>query len=252
MHLLSPLALKDNRSQLTWVGHAIHQVPVNLPNSITLSRIVSVPVLLWILSARLFEGDNGHRELLASAIFILASITDGVDGYLARKRGQISNMGVLLDPLADKLLIAAALIVLVQFNPRIVPPWVAVLVIGREFLVTGLRGIAASEGFTIQASDLGKLKMVLQIVAVVAAILDHHWQVWSLFGLAISVNLIAHLAVWLMVIMTLVSAIDYFVAFWTKIDKSATLRQAYILSRPKRFGAAADSSTSLPQPPKKP
>ena len=84
-------------------------------------------------------------------------------------------MGMLLDPVADKLLIAAAFITLVQFNPRIVPAWMAVIIIGREFLVSGLRSIAASEGFTIEASDLGKMKMVVQIVSVVAAIVDHHW-----------------------------------------------------------------------------
>ena len=98
-----------------------------------------------------------------------------IDGYLARKRAQVTTMGMLLDPVADKLLIAAAFITLVQFNPRIVPAWMAVIIIGREFLVSGLRSIAASEGFTIQASDLGKMKMLVQIVSVVAAIIDHHW-----------------------------------------------------------------------------
>src|SRR6185437_2236039 len=95
--------------------------------------------------------------------------------------GQVTTMGMLLDPLADKLLIAAAFITLVQFNPRIVPAWIAVVVIGREFLVSGLRSIAASQGFTIEASDLGKVKMVVQIVVVVMAILEHSWQEWD-FG----------------------------------------------------------------------
>src|SRR5439155_5093997 len=97
-------------------------------------------------------------ELLASALFIAASITDGLDGYLAPKRGQITTIGMLRDPLADKLLIAAAFVTLVQFNPSLVPAWVAVVIIAREFLVSGLRSIAASEGFTIEASDLGKFK----------------------------------------------------------------------------------------------
>src|SRR6266436_6842481 len=116
---------------------------VNLPNSITLSRIFSIPLLIWILSTNRFHTVDGEKELLASALFIAASITDGIDGYLARKRGQITTMGILLDPLADKMLIASAYITLVQFNPSLVPPWVAVIVIGREFLVSGLRGIAA-------------------------------------------------------------------------------------------------------------
>ena len=221
---------------------------VNLPNSITLTRIFSVPVLIWILSSRLFAGSNGERELLASAVFILASITDGIDGYLARKRGQITTMGMLLDPLADKLMVAGAYIALVQFNPRIVPAWVAVIVIGREFLVSGLRSIAASEGFTIEASDLGKLKMVVQIVSVVAAILDHKWLSWQVGSLIFSIDLVARMAVWFMVSVSLISAIDYFVAFWAKIDKSSMRRRRRrrtILSRPKKFGVAPFSA----QPP---
>ena len=97
---------------------------------------------------------GGHRF---GEVFILASITDGLDGYLARRRKQITTMGMLLDPLADKLMVTAAYIILVAYTPRIVPPWIAVLVIGREFLVSGLRSVAATEGFTIEASEIGKL-----------------------------------------------------------------------------------------------
>src|SRR5438270_5725813 len=153
-----------------------------------------IPLLMWVLSTSRLSSTNGEKEILASALFILASITDGLDGYLARKRGQITTMGMLLDPLADKLMIAAAFITLVQFNPRIVPAWIAVLIIGREFLVSGLRAIAASEGFTIEASDLGKLKMVVQIVAVVAAILDHQWLEWRVRNFIVSVDLVAEMA----------------------------------------------------------
>ena len=220
---------------------------MNLPNYITVTRIFSVPVLIWILSSRLFEGTTGKRELLACGLFIAASITDGIDGYLARKRGQITTLGMLLDPLADKLMVTAAYITLVQFNPAIVPAWVAVLVIGREFLVNGLRTIAATEGFTIDASDLGKLKMVVQIVSVVAAILDHRWHRWPLWPfsphdrLILDIRLVAHMAIWFMVSISLISAIDYFAAFWSKIDKKATTRRrkrSFILSRPKKFGVA--------------
>ncbi len=215
---------------------------VNLPNYITLTRIFSIPVLIWILlSRRFFIGVHGERELLASAVFIAASITDGIDGYLARKRGQITTLGMLLDPLADKLMVAAAYITLVQVNPRIVPAWVAVIVIGREFLVSGLRSIAAAEGFTIDASDLGKLKMVVQIVSVVAAILDHRWWEWTLGRFVLDIDLIARMAIWFMVTVSLVSAIDYFAAFWSKIDRRATSRRrkrSFILSRPKKFGVA--------------
>ena len=94
------------------------------------------------------------------------------------KRGQITTIGMLLDPLADKLLIAAAFITLVQFNPSLVPAWIAVVIVGREFLVSGVRSIAASEGFTMEACDLGKFKMLVQIVSVVAVILDHLWREW--------------------------------------------------------------------------
>jgi CDP-diacylglycerol--glycerol-3-phosphate 3-phosphatidyltransferase len=211
-----------------------------LPNYITLSRIVvAVPLLLWILASGWFG--PGERELCASGLFILASITDGIDGYLARKRGQITTLGMLLDPLADKLMVTAAYIALVEFNPAIVAPWVAVIVIGREFLVSGLRSIAATEGFTIDASDLGKLKMVVQIVSVVAAILDHRWHAFMLGPVIINVRLVAVMAVWFMVAVSLVSAIDYFVAFWSKIDRTATTRRrkrVSILSRPKKFGVA--------------
>jgi CDP-diacylglycerol---glycerol-3-phosphate 3-phosphatidyltransferase len=217
-------------------------MPVNLPNYISLTRIASVPLLIWILSTSRFSSQHGQKELLASAIFILASITDGLDGYLARRRGQITTLGMLLDPLADKLLIAAAFITLVQFTPRIVPAWMAVVIIGREFLVSGLRSIAASEGFTIEASNLGKFKMFVQIFSVVAAILSHHWINWDLRYLIFPVELIARVSIWFMVALSLVSAIDYFAAFWSKINRSVVKRQrrrAFILSRRRKRDVAA-------------
>ncbi|MHB8302303.1 MAG: CDP-diacylglycerol--glycerol-3-phosphate 3-phosphatidyltransferase [Acidobacteriaceae bacterium] len=216
---------------------------MNLPNSITTSRIFCVPLLIWLLS-RSFPGRAfyGEQEILASALFILASITDGVDGYLARKRGQITTMGMLLDPLADKLMVTAAFIALVEFNPRIVPAWIAVLVIGREFLVSGLRSIAVSEGFTIQASDLGKLKMVTQIVAVVAAILDRSWTVWRLGWFILPVHVIAVTAIYFMVLVSIISAADYFVGFWRKIeDASVTRRSARLVLSRKKDVSKVDS-----------
>lgn len=206
-----------------------------------MTRIFSIPLLIWVLSSSLFTTQNGEKELLASALFIAASITDGIDGYIARKRGQITTMGMLLDPLADKLLIAAAFVTLVQFNPRLVPPWIAVVIIGREFLVSGLRGIAASEGFTIEASDLGKFKMLVQIVSVVAVILDHHWREWPVYGIYFfPVDWIARFAIWFMVALSLLSAGDYFVAFWNKIDRRVEKRRrrAFVLSRRKKRDAA--------------
>ncbi|MGE5323961.1 MAG: CDP-diacylglycerol--glycerol-3-phosphate 3-phosphatidyltransferase [Actinomycetota bacterium] len=214
---------------------------MNLPNYITLSRIAAIPLIIWVLTTSYFGTEHStERVLLASGIFILASITDGLDGYLARRRGQITTMGVLLDPLADKLMIAAAFITLVQLIPSIVNVWVAVIIIGREFLISGLRSIAASEGFTIEASELGKLKMVVQIVAVVAAILAIRWDEWVFpFGSSsfiFSVDLVARLAIWFMVAVSVISAVDYFVGFWKKIDKRAERRRRrpFILSRRKK------------------
>jgi CDP-diacylglycerol--glycerol-3-phosphate 3-phosphatidyltransferase len=210
---------------------------VNLPTYITLVRIFSIPVLIWILSSSRFSSTNGDRELLAAFVFIAASLTDAIDGYLARRRAQVTTMGMLLDPVADKLLIAAAFITLVQFNPRTVPAWMAVIIVGREFLVSGLRSIAASEGFTIQASELGKSKMFVQIFSVVAAIIDHHWAHLPWYFFSLPVHPIALASIWVMVALSLVSAIDYFVAFWRKIDRHAVKRRkrrSFVLSRRRK------------------
>jgi CDP-diacylglycerol--glycerol-3-phosphate 3-phosphatidyltransferase len=211
---------------------------VNLPNYITLSRIAAIPLIIWILTTTYFASDQlTMRVVLASGLFILASITDGLDGYLARRRGQITTMGMLLDPLADKLMIAAAYITLVQLIPSIVSVWVVVIIVGREFLISGLRSIAASEGFTIEASELGKLKMVAQIVSVVAAILAIRWNYWPLFaGLILPVRLIAIMSIWFMLAVSVISAADYFWGFWKKIDKRVERRRRrpFILSRRKK------------------
>ncbi|MBV9481240.1 MAG: CDP-diacylglycerol--glycerol-3-phosphate 3-phosphatidyltransferase [Acidobacteria bacterium] len=220
---------------------------MNLPNYITLSRIFSIPLLMWIVSSNRFSSEHGEKEILASLIFIAASITDGIDGYLARKRGQITTMGMLLDPLADKLLIAAAFVTLVQFNPVLVPAWIAVVIIGREFLVSGLRSIAASEGFTIQASDLGKSKMFVQIVSVVAVVIDHRWKAWPIWGpYFLPIHWIAYVAIWVMVSLSLVSAIDYFVAFWSKIDRQVVKhrRRAFVLSRRRKGDVPSTGKTA--------
>lgn len=222
---------------------------MNLPNYITLSRIFTIPVLIWVLSSHYFSQQTGAKEIVAASLFVLAAITDGLDGYLARKRGQVSTIGMLLDPLADKLMITAAFVTLVQFNPRIVPAWIAVVIIGREFLVSGLRSIAAQQGFTIEASELGKFKMLVQIIAVTAAIVDARWAVWNIhfglhsgIGLIVPVELIARVSIWFMVLLSLVSAADYFIAFWKKIDRRVRRRRAFVLSRRKRNLVAGEIS----------
>jgi|ERR1035437_52222 CDP-diacylglycerol--glycerol-3-phosphate 3-phosphatidyltransferase len=202
-----------------------------------MSRIVMIPLLLWILSPHFVWQGHGEQEILASVLFVLASITDGVDGYLARKRGQITTMGMLLDPLADKIMVTAALIALVAYNPEVVKVWIAVVIIGREFLISGLRSIAASEGFTIQASDLGKLKTVIQIVSVVSAILAHHWFQWEIGVLIIPVKWTAITAIYFTVLVSTISAIDYFAGFWKQIDHaSKDRRKTFVLSRRKSAG----------------
>ena len=198
---------------------------MNLPNSITMSRIVMIPLLLWILSPHFtWLGSNGEQEIAASVLFVLASITDGLDGYLARKRKQITTIGMLLDPIADKIMVTGALIALVAYNPQVVKVWIVVVIIGREFLISGLRAIASSEGFTIQASDLGKLKTVVQIVSVVSAILAHHWFKWMAIA-----------AMYFTVLVSTISAIDYFVGFWKQIDHASKDRRkkSFVLTRRK-------------------
>ena len=215
---------------------------MNLPNSITMGRIFCVPVLIWMLSPHFPHGGwHGEQEVIASAFFILVSISDGIDGYLARSRGQITTMGMLLDPSADKLLITSAYVALVEFNPHVVKPWIVVVVIGREFLVSGLRSIASTEGFTIEASDIGKLKTVIQIASVVAAVLDRGWYEWRIGWFIIPVHLIAVVGIYYMAAVSIFSAIDYFVAFWRKIERATATRRstdnAFVLSRRKKKAA---------------
>lgn len=143
---------------------------MNLPNALTLSRIFIVPLLVVVLLTK-FPSDwlGLPQQLLGLALFVGASFTDWLDGYIARKRGQVSTLGALLDPIADKLLISAALVSLVE--NRLAPAWAIVIIIGREFAVSGLRSIAASEGFTISASKKAKFKMLTQVIAVTLLIL---------------------------------------------------------------------------------
>jgi CDP-diacylglycerol--glycerol-3-phosphate 3-phosphatidyltransferase len=145
---------------------------------------------------------------------------------------------MLLDPIADKVMVTAALIALVAYTPQVVKVWIVVVIIGREFLISGLRSIASSEGFTIEASDLGKLKTVIQIISVVSAILAHRWDQWQIGVLIIPVKWIAIAAIYFTVVVSVVSAVDYFVGFWKKIDHaSKDRRKSFVLSRRKSAGA---------------
>ena len=143
---------------------------MNLPNALTLSRIFIVPLLVVVLLTPLSENLGVPRYILALAIFVAASLTDYFDGKIARRRKQVSKLGKLLDPIADKLLISAALIALVENH--LAPAWAVVIIVGREFAVTGLRSIAAADGVVISASKMGKFKMLVQVLTVALLIVS--------------------------------------------------------------------------------
>src|SRR2546428_5548119 len=166
---------------------------MNIPNLLTIARIFFVPLLVAALVGKSVAVRVGGlvitNEWLALAIFLVAAGTDLLDGFLARRWGQITTIGTLLDPIADKLLISAALISLVQVHAA--PAWMVVLIIGREFAVSGLRGIAAAEGYTIKASELGKTKMIAQVVAISVLLLGIRYPelarlgAWLMWGVVV-------------------------------------------------------------------
>lgn len=191
---------------------------MNIPNRLTLARIFFVPVLVAVLvQERIsfqFYGVTLTNDLIALAIFWIAAATDLLDGYLARRWQQVTTIGTLLDPIADKLLVSAALIALVQ--EKIVPAWMVVLLIGREFAVSGLRSIAASEGFTIAASELGKTKTVSQIVAIsLLMIRIRHPRVAP----------VASFSLYVVVLFSVWSAVAYFTKFWKMVDANVKQRR---------------------------
>lgn len=223
---------------------------MNLPNYLTLLRIIIVPLLVVVLLTPVAEsyiGVSGYA--FAIVIFLLASFTDILDGHLARSRNQVSTLGKFLDPIADKLLVSAALIVLVE--KHLAPSWAVVIIIGREFIVTGLRSIAATEGIVIQAQKSGKLKMWAQCVAIVALLVAaangnppvsnfgleypsfRFWEVaevktafsdlmslsltsndWKVFG-----YLVGRGALWISVILAIWSMYDYVMYFFRERQK---------------------------------
>lgn len=175
---------------------------MNLPNRLTLARILLIPIFMVFLLLRVPKGQAyfATQSYIAAAIFLLAAITDGLDGYIARKRKQVTRLGQFMDPLADKLLVSAALISLVDLQQ--VPGWIAWVILGREFAVTGLRAIAAAEQVVIPASKLGKAKTVTQIIAISAYLL-HDWPL-SLIGVKLSPWFI-----YVALLFTIVSGLDY-------------------------------------------
>jgi CDP-diacylglycerol--glycerol-3-phosphate 3-phosphatidyltransferase len=209
---------------------------VNLPNALTLLRIFFVPLLVAALVQESWSIQIDHlhitNEWLALAVFLAAALTDLLDGYLARRWKQITTVGTLLDPIADKLLVSSALIALVQV--RIIPAWMAILVVGREFAVSGLRGIAAAEGYVIRASDFGKIKLITQVVAIslaVSSIRNPTLRPWMLGWM------------WGVVAVSLLSAALYFRKFWRKVDvevKQRRRRELLQMERAERADSDAE------------
>ena len=174
---------------------------MNVPNSLTIFRIFLIPLLIVVLLTRF-----PNKEFIGVAIFLAAAVTDWLDGYLARKRREITALGTWLDPVADKLLVASAFIALVEM--KLVPAWMVVIIVGRELAVTGLRNIALAKGFPIEVSELGKMKMATQVFAITAVILGVQSPILESLG---------RWALWLAVFFALVSAGKYFHKFWLQV-----------------------------------
>ncbi|HTI40649.1 MAG TPA: CDP-diacylglycerol--glycerol-3-phosphate 3-phosphatidyltransferase [Vicinamibacterales bacterium] len=178
---------------------------MNLPNTLTIVRIFLVPLLVVVLLTQGAQREmfGVSKELIAAAIFGIASITDWLDGYLARRRRQVTWLGQVLDPIADKLLTSAAFISLVQLG--LAPAWMVALIIGREFAITGLRSLAYTKGITIPASPLGKIKMASQVTAILLLILGWRPMPW--------LAPIGYAALWVVMLTAVISAVDYYRRF---------------------------------------
>lgn len=176
---------------------------LNLPTLITLSRILLIPAFVLVVET---------RPIIGVAIFSLASATDILDGYLARKRKEVTKVGILLDPIADKLLVISALILLVDMS--LAPAWIAIVIIIREFLVTGLRFVALSRDIVISAEIGGKIKTVTQITAIIILFISHS-TIFSSF--AINIKIIGTICLWSSMLIGLASGFHYFVLFYKKI-----------------------------------
>jgi CDP-diacylglycerol--glycerol-3-phosphate 3-phosphatidyltransferase len=182
---------------------------LNLPNILTMMRIAAIPLMAGLLLS-----PTQSAGFWAAAVFSLASITDWLDGYLARKMGIVTVFGKFLDPIADKLIVMAALIMVLPFGR--VPAWMVLVILGREIIITGLRGIASSEGIVIQASDLGKFKTIFQIVAIIGLLLHFNYN-WF-FGiehtlLRVDMHNVGMFFLWIATLLTVWSGVDYLFRF---------------------------------------
>ena len=180
----------------------------NLPNSLTLFRVACIPVLVLLLFF-----PHKVTSFLAAVVFGLASLSDLLDGFVARRQQLVTNFGKFLDPLADKLVVSAALIMLIPLGRA--PAWMVVVIVGRELAITGLRSMAVSEGKVISADELGKKKMVFQIVAILGLLLHYEY-----FG--INFHAVGMFFLWLAVALTLWSGFNYFRRFWDVLEENAS------------------------------
>lgn len=187
----------------------------NIPNILTLLRIALIPAMTVLLLS-----PSRESGFWAAAIFAVASVTDWLDGYLARRMGIVTIFGKFLDPIADKLIVMAALIMILPFGR--VPAWMVLVILGREIIITGLRGIASTEGIVIAASDLGKFKTIFQIVAILGLLLhyDYHW----FFGidspyLYVNMHNVGMFYLWIATIITVWSGVDYLAKFMRVIAR---------------------------------
>lgn len=177
----------------------------NIPNILTLFRIAMIPVIAVLLLS-----PSREAGFWACVVFAIASITDWLDGYLARRMGIVTTFGKFLDPIADKMIVMAALVMILPYSR--VPAWMVLVILGREIIITGLRGVASAEGIVIPASDLGKFKTIFQIVAILGLLLhyDYHW----LFGIDnpyfyVDMHHIGMFYLWIAIIITIWSGFDY-------------------------------------------
>ncbi len=191
------------------VGYEAAQENVNLPNLLTLSRILLIPIFVVV-----FATPTPARTMTAAGLFLVAALTDLLDGYLARRRSQVTRLGRLLDPIADKLLVLSGLVLLVQFGR--VAAWVAILIIARELAVTGIRAIAEAQDLALPVETLGKYKMVMQVVAILLLILGN-----GLLPLGPQLHLLGTLVLYLALLLGLISGGQYLASYWRQVSARA-------------------------------
>jgi CDP-diacylglycerol--glycerol-3-phosphate 3-phosphatidyltransferase len=225
-----------------------------LPNLLTMGRIATIPLILYFI-----DNYSPVRSFIATLIYLGAAITDSLDGWLARRRKQVSVLGKFLDPLADKLMVTAVLVYLTSMDRC--PAWLVVALLARELAVTGLRAIAVSEGLVISASDSGKQKTALQLIGTMFLLIHFRYPVWGLEHvtiadekLVIDFHAVGIYTLMLALVMSVLSAVDYFLAFARAVQAEGRRRQAAAdaaaaAATPAAAAVSAETSTTEPPPP---